>query len=171
MSSTPEPPVGSPGAPGTNPYSVSVAGVIVDDAGRVLMVRRRDNGRWEPPGGILEAGETIEEGLRREVREETGLDVEPQRLTGVYQNLRRHVIALTFRCQATGGELRENEEASAFRWATPGEVPSLTTEVFAVRLLDGLAPAESTPTVRWHDGVHLVGPTAGAPAAGRHGTS
>lgn len=41
------------------PHSVSVAGAIVDDAGRALLIRRRDNGRWEPPGGVLEAGETI----------------------------------------------------------------------------------------------------------------
>ena len=50
-------------------HSVSVAGVVVDDAGRALLIRRRDNGHWEPPGGILELNEDIEDGLRREVRE------------------------------------------------------------------------------------------------------
>ena len=58
-------------------HSVSVAAVITDDHGRALLIQRADNGHWEPPGGVLELGETIEDGLRREVREETGLDVEP----------------------------------------------------------------------------------------------
>ena len=51
-------------------HSVSVSGVIPDDHGRVLLIRRRDNQHWEPPGGVLELGETIEDGLRREMREE-----------------------------------------------------------------------------------------------------
>ena len=54
-------------------HSVSVAGVVVDEAGRVLIIQRRDNGRWEPPGGILERDETFEEGVVREVAEETGV--------------------------------------------------------------------------------------------------
>jgi 8-oxo-dGTP diphosphatase len=139
-----------------NPYSVSVAGVLVNDEGSVLLVRRRENGRWEPPGGILERGETIEEGLRREVHEETGLEVEPGPLTGVYQNLRNDVIALAFRCTPTGGELTVNDEASAFRWAAPAELAELTTEVFAVRLLDGVAGGSGPPAVRSHDGVRLL---------------
>ena len=56
-------------------HSVSVAGIVVDDVGRALLIRRRDNGQWEPPGGILELDEAIEHGLRREVLEETGLAV------------------------------------------------------------------------------------------------
>jgi 8-oxo-dGTP diphosphatase len=138
-----------------NPYSVSVAGVVVDGDGRALLVQRRENGRWEPPGGILEADETISEGLRREVREETGLEIAPGPLTGVYQNLRAHVIALAFRCERISGTLTANDEASAFRWATADEIPTLTTEVFAVRLLDGLTVTDPPP-VRWHDGINLL---------------
>jgi 8-oxo-dGTP pyrophosphatase MutT (NUDIX family) len=61
-------------------HSVSVAGVVVRDDGRVLVVQRRDNGRWEAPGGVLELGETFEEGVRREVAEETGVDVAVEHL-------------------------------------------------------------------------------------------
>ncbi len=86
-------------------HSVSVAGVITDDHGRALLIQRRDNARWEPPGGVLELGETIEDGLRRELREETGLDTEPDQLTGIYKNMTRGIIALVFRCKITGGEL------------------------------------------------------------------
>jgi 8-oxo-dGTP diphosphatase len=63
-------------------HSVSVSGVIADDHGRALLIRRRDNHHWEPPGGVLELQESIGDGLRREIREETGLGVEPVALTG-----------------------------------------------------------------------------------------
>ena len=79
------------------PHSVSVAAAVVE-ADRLLGVRRRDNGRWEPPGGVLELGETIHDGLVREVLEETGLVVEPDYLTGVYKNMRHGIVALVFRC-------------------------------------------------------------------------
>jgi 8-oxo-dGTP diphosphatase len=55
--------------------------------------------------GVLELTETIHDGLRREVREETGLDIEPGALTGVYKNMPRGIIALVFRCKITGGQL------------------------------------------------------------------
>ena len=64
-------------------HSVSVSGVVVDEAGRVLVAQRRDNGHWEAPGGILERDETFEEGVIREVTEETGVTVQVERLTGV----------------------------------------------------------------------------------------
>jgi ADP-ribose pyrophosphatase YjhB (NUDIX family) len=115
-----------------------VAAVITDDHGRALLIQRRDNDRWEPPGGVLELGESIHDGLRREAREETGLDVEPDALTGVYKNMTRGIVALVFRCTATGGKLTVNEEVTAFRWATPAEVSDLTAEAYAVRVLDAL---------------------------------
>jgi 8-oxo-dGTP diphosphatase len=135
-------------------HSVSVAGVIVDDEGRALLVQRRDNGHWEPPGGVLEHGETIEEALRREVLEETGLEIEPGPLTGVYQNMTRHIVALVFRCSAVGGQLVENDEVRAFRWASASEVTDLMSEAYATRILDGLS--DCRPVVRAHDGTHLL---------------
>src|SRR5215471_13370205 len=116
-------------------HSVSVAGVITDDHGRALLIQRTDNHRWEPPGGVLELAETIHDGLRREVREETGLDVEPVALTGVYKNMTRGIIALVFSCKITGGELATTEEASAFRWAAAPELHQLMPEAYAVRVL------------------------------------
>ena len=136
-------------------HSVSVAGVVVDDEGRALIIRRRDNGHWEPPGGVLEHGETIEDGLRREVYEETGLKIEPGPLTGIYQNMRRHIVALVFRCYGVGGQLTENDEAAAFRWVTPNEVPELMNRAYATRVLDGLSD-RGTPKIRAHDGVNLL---------------
>jgi 8-oxo-dGTP diphosphatase len=139
-------------------HSVSVAGVILDDQGRALLVQRRDNGHWEAPGGILELDEDITTGLRREVREETGLEVEPERLTGVYKNMPRGIVALVFRCRATAGPLIETNESRDFRWVTADEVSALAFEAFAVRILDAMR-TDGGAMIRQHDGVRLIGST------------
>ena len=136
-------------------HSVSVAGVITDADGRALLIRRRDTLHWEPPGGVLELDESIETGLQREVREETGLTVEPVALTGVYKNMARGIIALVFRCDVIRGHLTLNDEVSGFQWATPEEVKVMADEAFAVRVLDALADQSAT-AVRHHDGVHIT---------------
>jgi ADP-ribose pyrophosphatase YjhB (NUDIX family) len=134
---------------------VSVAGVVVDDDGRALLIQRRDNHRWEPPGGVLELGESINDGLRREVREETGLEVEPVALTGVYKNMKRGIVALVFRCKVVGGQPSVSDETEAFRWSTGAEVSNLASEAYAVRVLDALR--EPGPAaVRKHDGEQLL---------------
>lgn len=139
----------------TPKHSVSVAAVITDDQGRALLIRRRDNGHWEPPGGVLELDETIEDGLRREVREETGLDVELGHLTGVYKNMSRGVVALVFRCRTIGGSLVPNDEVADFRWAVENEVCQLTDEAYSVRVIDGLH--DSSPArIRQHDGTRIL---------------
>jgi 8-oxo-dGTP pyrophosphatase MutT (NUDIX family) len=135
---------------------VSVAGVIVDDRGRALLVQRRDNGHWEPPGGVLESGETIPDALQREVLEETGIKIAlPATLTGVYKNMTRLIIAMVFRCEAIDGDLTTGDETRALRWATRDEVADLVDEAYAIRVLDAL-DAVSPPAVRAHDGVKLI---------------
>lgn len=131
---------------------VSVAAAIVD-GDRLLAIRRRDNDKWEPPGGTLEPGETIIAGLRREVLEETGLTVESPRLSGVYKNMRRGIVALVFRCDFHG-EARPSPEAAELRWMTSGEVNEFLDPAYAVRLLDAF---EDAPAIRAHDGVNLLG--------------
>lgn len=135
-------------------HSVSVAGVVVDDTGQALLTRRADNGEWQAPGGVLEIGETITDGVRREVLEETGLIVEPLALTGVYKNMARGIVALVFRCKATGGQLSTNDEVTAFHWASEDDIRDMVSEAFAVRILDALH--EGTPAIRHHDGVSLI---------------
>jgi ADP-ribose pyrophosphatase YjhB (NUDIX family) len=136
-------------------HSVSVAGVITDDHGQVLLIQRHDNHHWEPPGGVLELAESIHDGLRREIREETGLDVEPVTLTGVYKNITRGIVALVFKCKVTGGHLAANDEVTAFRWASESDVDNLMVEAYAVRVFDALQSGSAT-AVRDHDGVHLM---------------
>jgi 8-oxo-dGTP diphosphatase len=108
-----------------------------------------------PPTSEKARRTSIQAGLCREIREETGLSVKPLRLTGVYKNMSRGIISLVFQCQVLGGELTTNDEVSEFRWATGDEVTSLVDEAFAVRVLDALEES-STPPVRQHDGVHLL---------------
>jgi ADP-ribose pyrophosphatase YjhB (NUDIX family) len=96
----------------------------------------------------------IEAGVRREVKEETGLDVDPVALTGVYKNMARGIVALVFRCTTVSGELTPNDEVTNFHWASPQEVISMADEAFAVRVLDALHDGRTV--VRQHDGVNVI---------------
>jgi 8-oxo-dGTP diphosphatase len=136
-------------------HSVSVAGVIVDKHNRALLIRRRDNLHWEPPGGVLELDEGVEDGLRREVREETGLTVDPIALTGVYKNMTRGIIALVFLCRHRAGKLSTNAEVTEFYWATPEEVAAMASEAYSIRILDAMAN-DVSPAIRLHDGTGLL---------------
>ncbi|MFE6870316.1 NUDIX hydrolase [Kitasatospora sp. NPDC057692] len=137
-------------------HSVSVAGVVVREDGRVLAIRRADKGTWEPPGGVLEMTEAVEDGVRREVFEETGIKAGVERLTGVYKNVSRGIVALVFRCRPESGSERLSEESTAVDWLTPGEVSDRMAEVYAVRVLDALRDS-AAPVVRAHDGRRLLG--------------
>lgn len=137
----------------TPQHSVSVTGIVVRDDGRVLVIKRDDNGHWEAPGGILELDESFEAGVRREVLEETGLEVTVERLTGVYKNLTHGIVALVYRCRPAGGEPHSTEEAREIRWMTKEEVQSAMVPAFGVRVLDAF---EEAPQSRAHDGVNLV---------------
>ncbi|MEV6667915.1 NUDIX hydrolase [Streptomyces nigra] len=135
-------------------HSVSVAGVVVREDGRLLAIRRADNGTWELPGGVLELDEAPEAGVAREVLEETGIHVEVDELTGVYKNMTRGIVALVFRCKPSGGTERTSSESTAVSWLTPSEVTERMSEAFAIRLLDALDG--NGPHVRSHDGKHLI---------------
>ncbi len=111
-----------PDAPRANSIVPAASAVVVDQDGRVLLHRRTDNELWSIPGGGMEVGETIAETVVREVEEETGLKVEPERLVGIYTN-RRHVVAyddgevrqqfsICFACHVVGGQLVERADES-----------------------------------------------------------
>ncbi len=80
-------------------HSVSAGAAVIREDGRVLAIRRADNGEWAPPGGIAELDEDPRDTVRREVLEETGVTIEPYQLTGVYKNMRLGVVSLVFRCR------------------------------------------------------------------------
>jgi ADP-ribose pyrophosphatase YjhB (NUDIX family) len=104
---------------------LAVGGVVVDQ-GRVLLVRRGKEpamGQWSLPGGVLELGESLAEGLIREVREETGLTVEPVELVELLDRIHRegervryHYVIADYLCRVAGGELKAASDAAAVRW-------------------------------------------------------
>ena len=134
-------------------HSVSVAGIVIDDQDRVLVIRRADNGHWEAPGGVLELNESFEEGVQREVAEETGMAVAVESLSGVYKNLARGIVALVFRCTPGTGSFHPTAEAREVRWMTRDEVRQYMDPAFAIRALDAFEPGTQ---FRAHDGVHLA---------------
>lgn len=126
---------------------------IIFDSSHVLLSLRRDIGWWNLPGGGLEPGETVDEALRREVREETGLEVELERLVGVYSKPQKNEVVLAFRCRVTGGQLSATEEMSESRYFAPGELPRNTLPKHRQRIedafldrLDAIVRTQATST-------------------------
>lgn len=105
-------------------HRVGAFAVIRDAAGRVLLSRRADSGWWNLPGGGVEPHESATEGVIREVREETGLDVGAGRLIGVYSKPQKHEIVLVFECHVKGGTIISTDEADHHEWFAPDALPA-----------------------------------------------
>ncbi|MEV4810859.1 NUDIX hydrolase [Micromonospora avicenniae] len=111
----------------------SVSAVVRNDVGELLLGKRTDDGRWSVVSGIVEPGEQPATAVAREVREETGLDVEPIRLSSVvshphtYPNGDRcEYLNLGFECRLLGGDARVNDdESEAVEWFAPDRLPEL----------------------------------------------
>ncbi len=108
------------------PLDLAAHAVIADRRGRLLLLRRPaasecNPERWEFPGGRIERGEGVRDALIREVREETGLAVEPGRLLGAGEQERSEgrVVHLVLDSSTAGGEIVLSEEHDAYRWVTP----------------------------------------------------
>src|SRR5579863_7539923 len=95
-------------------FRIGVYALIFDEE-RVLLALRRDIDWWNLPGGGMEIGETVDQALAREVREETGLEVSVGQLVGVYSKPQKQEVVLAFRCHITGGKLTETEEVRECR--------------------------------------------------------
>lgn len=113
--------------------SKPTAAAIVEDArGRVLLGRRcidPYNGWWDIPGGFLEPGEHPEDGARRELREETGLEIAIERLVGVYMDVYgetgtgEHILNFYYLCRVAGGTPRPDDDVSHLEWFAPEDLP------------------------------------------------
>src|SRR5579875_1714973 len=123
------------------PFRIGVYALIFDE-GRVLLALRRDIDWWNLPGGGMEAGETVEEAMRREVREETGLEVVVERLVGVYSKPQKQEVLLTLRCQVVGGTLTAAQESRECRFFMPNELPVNTLPKHRQRVEDALLNQE-----------------------------
>ncbi len=109
-------------------------GAVVIDKDLVLLVRRGREplkGQWSLPGGALELGERLEQGIVREVKEETGLTVEPMEIIEVFDHITRegdtarvrfHYVLVDYRCRVTSGNLCAASDVTEARWVTREEL-------------------------------------------------
>jgi ADP-ribose pyrophosphatase YjhB (NUDIX family) len=143
-----------PQAPTANSLVVGSSAVVVDGVGRVLLQRRRDSGNWALPGGTMDIGETFAHSVIREVKEETGFDVQIDRIVGIYSDP-GHVFAyddgevrqefnICLACTITGGALAVSDESTA-------------VDFFAFEDLDRMQMHESI-RIRLHDYQHDKAP-------------
>jgi ADP-ribose pyrophosphatase YjhB (NUDIX family) len=132
----------------------SVTAFVQDSSGRVLLQRRSDNGFWNMPGGGVELGENLETATKREVLEETGLEVEVVRLIGVYSDPSITVmtypdgrclqyVSTLFECRVIRGELRVDHESLELGWFDPLARPEPFSPNHISRLEDALERREA----------------------------
>jgi 8-oxo-dGTP diphosphatase len=112
---------------------VGVGAVIVNPRGQVLIIQRGTEprkGHWSIPGGLVDLGETLLDGVRREAQEETGLIVEPQAIVEVVdriykdsgadpERIRYHYVIVDYWCTVVSGEVEAASDASAVAWISP----------------------------------------------------
>ncbi|HZI97616.1 MAG TPA: NUDIX domain-containing protein [Actinomycetales bacterium] len=144
-----------PNAPVANSIVPSVTAVVVDNTGDLLLVHKTDNDLWALPGGGVDPGESVSEAVLREVLEETGMDVEVVRLSGVYTNP-RHVMAyddgevrqqfsLCFVARLLGGTLTTSSETSEVAFVPPERLDDLTIHPsMRLRIDHGLDPTRNS---------------------------
>jgi 8-oxo-dGTP diphosphatase len=124
---------------------VGVGGVLVRD-GRVLLIRRGKQplyGRWIVPGGTVELGETLEQAVVREMREETGLEVEPLEMLTAFDRIEReqgtvlyHFVIVDYLCRYRSGEARAGSDALEVAWATRAELAAYDLPAKAREVID-----------------------------------
>ena len=96
-------------------HFVSVAGLVSNDNGEILLIKSPRRG-WEYPGGMVEPGETFQEALIREIKEEAGVDVEITGFIGLCKNIEKDVVNIDFSCKYIKGELATSNESSDVKW-------------------------------------------------------
>jgi 8-oxo-dGTP diphosphatase len=111
--------------------SVTVDAAIISD-GKIVLIRRANQpfqGMWALPGGFVDVGETVEAACVREAVEETSLQIDIQKLIGVYSDPKRdprgHTVGIAFLCSVAGGLLKAQDDAKEARWFSLDELPDL----------------------------------------------
>jgi ADP-ribose pyrophosphatase YjhB (NUDIX family) len=121
--------------------------IVINEAGEVLLIKRSDNGRWCLPGGHVDYGETIAQTAVREAFEETGVQIEVERLSGVYsqpyravEGLERpsHYVIVALVCRPVGGELTPSTESTDVRYFAPDQLPDTLWSWHRARIEDAL---------------------------------
>ncbi len=127
-------------------FAIGSFAIIFDERGQVLLCHRRDRDLWNLPGGGVKSRELPIEAVVREVREETGLDVQVERLIGVYGKLDRDELVFAFTCRVVGGTLSETDESDACSYFSIEAIPVNTAPKHVERIID--AQGESLPVFR-----------------------
>ena len=146
-----------PGAPAPNSLVPAASAVVVDDQGRILLHRRRDNEMWALPGGKMELGESLGECAIREVREETGFDIELTGIVGIYSDPKhvfsyddgevRQEFSICLSAEIMGGDLTASNESYEVAFFAPSEIEQLpVVSSIRLRLDDYISGA--TPKIR-----------------------
>lgn len=118
-------------------FRIAVSALIFSE-GKILLALRRDIDWWNLPGGGMEVGETVDEALRREVYEETLLEVEVERLVGVYSKPQKQEVVLTFRCHIHAGVPTATEETRECRYFDATHLPPNVLRKHRQRIEDAL---------------------------------
>ena len=105
---------------------VSVAAMVTNDEGEILLVNSPWRG-WEYPGGLIEPGESFEAALKREVREESGIEIEITGFVGICKNVEKDIVNIDFTARKIGGSLATSEESTEVIWATPDQAREAIT--------------------------------------------
>ena len=109
-----------------NYHKVSVAALVTNEEGKILLVNSPWRG-WEYPGGLIEPGETFEEALHREVREEAGVEIEITGFVGICKNVEKDIVNIDFTAKYAGGQLATSEESTQVGWFTAEEAFEMIT--------------------------------------------
>ena len=117
-------------------FTIGVFAAIFDEENRILFCHRTDYDLWNLPGGALEKSEAPWEGVVREVKEETGLDVEVERLAGIYSKPGKTEIVFQFVCKVIGGKITLNDEADRIKYFAFDYIPDNTPPKQVERIKD-----------------------------------
>jgi mutator protein MutT len=117
-------------------FTIAAFAVIFDELDRVFLCHRRDMDMWNLPGGGVESGEMPTEAVIREVREETGLEVVIEKLTGIYGKNYKDELVFTFICLIVGGEMTSTSECSENQYFALEDLPQNTIQKHVERILD-----------------------------------
>jgi len=109
-------------------FTVGVSGVVLDDAGRVLLLKHTFRRRypWGLLSGWVKGGEALEDALRREAMEETGLSISVERLVAVRKDRFSLFLEAVYACRVSGGNFRPSNEISEMRWCAVNSLPAGT---------------------------------------------
>jgi 8-oxo-dGTP diphosphatase len=139
-------------------HIVAAGGVVINDKNEILLVKNPNKG-WEYPGGIVEIGETVPQGLIREINEESGVDVEIIDIIGIYSNTKKKkgyngveevptIVNIDFICKYVSGELAISEESSEVKWFSKEE---------ALKIINSKLQYRFRKALDYKSGINCVG--------------